>query len=198
MCSEGLKSPVMRPSCPKRPPYSLNTARIRSLMVAVMVLLTVPPSISPARAQSANTPPSQLDAPTVHENGLYALSVSWSESADADPPVTGYDLQYHKSAEEDWIDGPQDQTGTSAQIENLSGDTNYQVRVRAGNSVDEGEWSEPGEGTTALWIATLTVGSYGHPSSYWGYQRYRGQSRNDLGGLSPHFFTYNEVDAIST
>ena len=183
-------------SCPRPSLSSLNTPRVLLLTAAALALLTGPPSIAPARAQSMSEPP-QLDAPTVHENGLYALSVSWSAPA-ADPPVSGYDLQYRKSADTGWIDGPQDQTGSSAEIENLSGDTNYQVRVRAQNSVGAGDWSDPGEGTTALWVSTLTVGAYDStPLDYWGYQRYRdrhGVGINDLGELSPHFFTYNEVD----
>lgn len=129
---------------------------------------------------------------------MSALSVSWSAPA-ADPPVTGYDLQYRKSADEDWTDGSQDQTGTSAQIENLSGDTNYQVRVRTQTSVGERDWSDPGEGTTALWIATLRVGSLDEkPLGYWEYQRSRGPSNpNDLGELTPHFLTYNAVSALA-
>ena len=146
-----------------------------------------------AQAQSTNQPPAAPNAPTVNENGFYALTVSWTEPASEGSAITGYDLQYRKMTEEDWIDGPQNQAGTSAEISGLEGDIAYEVRVRARNAAGDGNWSEPGEGTTAMWTATLTVGSLiGDPSprGYWGYQRRNG---TNFGQLSPRSLTYNGV-----
>ena len=163
--------------------------------VLLVFLLSAGLGAAPAQAQSNNEPPDVPDAPTVQENGLYTLTVSWSEPDSAESPITGYDLQYRKTTEEDWTDGPQDQTGASVEIDDLDGDIAYQVRVRAQNGVAEGNWSEPGEGTTALWTTTLTVGSLGgriEPDGYLGYQR-RYNSYNSFGELSPVSVTYNEI-----
>ena len=67
------------------------------------------------------------------------------------PSITSYDLQYKKSTEsnQDWQDGPQNQTGTSATISSLDEDTNYDVQVRATNADGDGPWSGTGTGKTA-------------------------------------------------
>ena len=140
--------------------------------------------------------PSAPGAPSVAENGLDTLTVSWAEPENSGSAITGYDLQYRKTTEEEWTDGPQDQTGTSAQITNLEGDRGYHVRVRAQNAEGEGEWSEQGSGTTALWAGKLTVGaSGGKPatSRYLGLQRERGAT-NSFGDLSPQIVAYNGIE----
>ena len=135
-------------------------------------------------------PPARMGAPTVRESGLYSLSVSWSQPDPVDPRISGYDLQYRKSTGEAWTDGPQDQTGTSSEIIGLDGDTNYQVQARAQNAAFEGAWSEPGEGATALWTTTLTVGAADpRPRRYWGFYAKSG-SGNHFGELAPKAFTY--------
>ena len=137
-------------------------------------------------------PPAKMDAPSVQENGYYALSVSWSEPDAPGAQITAYDVQYRKSGEAEWTDGPQDRTGTGAAIDGLDGDTNYEVRVRAQNAAFDGPWSEPTEVATALWIARLTVGSYG-PETFgrWGFLM---DPTNSFGKLAPRVLTYNAVD----
>ena len=141
---------------------------------------------------AVNEPPARLGAPAVQDRGYHALSVSWAESGPADPRTTGHDLQYRKSTDADWTDGPQDQTGTSARISGLEGDTNYQVRVRARNRGVAAPWSEPGEGATALWVGALTVGSDGPDSN--GHLGYQQTSAGRFGDLSPKVVTYNGVE----
>ena len=77
---------------------------------------------------------------------------------DVDPAITGYDLEYRRRGTSSWLSGPQDQSATSATIADLEADKNYYVRVRAQNSNGEGAWSQAGEGTTALYVGTLTAG----------------------------------------
>ncbi len=132
-----------------------------------------------------------VGAPDVQENGLDALLVSWSGPDPADPRITGYDLQYRKSDAAAWSNGPLDHAGTSAEIVGLDSDTNYQVRVRAQNAAFEGAWSDPGEGTTALWVAALTVGGGPAPRKYWGYY---GRAGDEFGRLAPKSFTYGGVE----
>ena len=162
--------------------------------MAVLVLFCVPP----AHAQMSSAESGVMDPPNVHEKGLNALSVTWTEVVDLDPPVTGYDLQYRRSGDERWINGPQDQTGASAEIGNLSKDTHYQVRVRPDIPGSEVEWSKQGGGATALWTATLGVGSLGgtrDTGGYWGYQRRQSSNwSNIFGSLTPHVLTYDEVE----
>ena len=50
--------------------------------------------------------------------------------------------------------GPQNQTGSSAAIGNLTADTEYEVRVRATNAEGDGVWSPSGTGTTGRTITT--------------------------------------------
>ena len=50
--------------------------------------------------------------------------------------------------DEDYTQGPEDVTATSATIASLADDTAYQVQVRASNADGEGEWSDPGAGRT--------------------------------------------------
>ncbi len=139
--------------------------------------------------------PGQVAVPQVQESGLHALTVSWSEPDTATVVGTAYDLQYRKAGAEDWSDGPQNRSGTTAEILGLDGDTNYQVRVRARNAALAGPWSEPAEGTTALLLGTLTVGALSPEArGFWGYQRTLNSSSNSFGQLTPASFTYHGVE----
>ena len=79
-----------------------------------------------------------------------SLEVTWTKPGlNGGPDIAGYDLQYRPGTGDDFMDGPQNVTGTSAPITGLSADTSYQVRVRALNGETDSEWSEPGSGATA-------------------------------------------------
>ena len=91
-------------------------------------------------------------APTVTttRESTTSLDVTWTAPNNVGrPAITGYDLQYKKSTETDWTDGPQNQTGTSASISSLAGNSEYQVQMRATNADGDSAWSEPGSGSTA-------------------------------------------------
>ena len=102
-------------------------------------------------------PPSAPAAPTVSavSGTTYSLSVTWTAPDNSGKPaIESYDLQYRKGTTGNWIDGPQDETGTSATISGLDEDSAYQVRVRAINDVGDGAWSSPGSGSTGAQVNT--------------------------------------------
>ena len=78
-----------------------------------------------------------------------SLDVSWTAPTNTGrPAITNYDLQYQKTTETEWTDGPQNVTGLSASIPNLTGGTSYQVQVRARNAEGAVAWSASGTGRT--------------------------------------------------
>ncbi|MYA43751.1 MAG: fibronectin type III domain-containing protein, partial [Gemmatimonadetes bacterium] len=162
---------------------------LRPRLLAALCLLGG--AIAPALAQNVADSSVTMAAPVVFESGLHTLAVAWTAAAEADPPVTDYDIQYRATGSANWMDGPQDLAVTHARIGNLLKDTNYQVRVRANRNGDEGAWSQPGEGATALWTAGLTVGAANRqPRNYWGYERRGGV----FGHLNPTVFSYGGVE----
>ena len=97
------------------------------------------------------TPESPLApaAPTVRGTDLETLSVRWGAPSNAGrPAIGGYDLRYREGTSGSWTDGPQDVTGTSAQIMGLVENTAYEAQVRAQNADGDGPWSPAGSGTT--------------------------------------------------
>ena len=113
-------------------------------------------------------PPLEPEAPIVQGSATDTLSVYWrSPDNRGRPAIAGYDVQYRQGTSGTWIDGPQDETGTSAPIGGLSQETSYQVRVRAKNADGNGPWSSarsgktraPGEEFTVLLDTTLTTAS---------------------------------------
>ena len=90
--------------------------------------------------------PEPPGAPTV--TGVSAsgkrLSLTWTAPANAGrPAIEGYNVQYRQGTSGRWSDGPQGVTGTSAGIEGLAPDTEYQVQVQATNAEGAGPWSSP-------------------------------------------------------
>ena len=111
-------------------------------------------------------PPLAPAAPTVRGTDLDRLAVRWSPADNAGrPAIDGYDLRYREGTSGSWTDGPQDVTGTSAQITGLDEDTEYQVQVRAQNADGDSPWSLAGTGSTyhpgtaggVLLVTTLTT-----------------------------------------
>ena len=92
------------------------------------------------------------DAPGVSavSGSTTSVSVTWTAPTNTGrPSITSYDLQYKKTAEQGWTDGPQNRTGTSTTISSLDSDTEYQVQIRATNADGDGPYSGPGTGRTA-------------------------------------------------
>ena len=83
--------------------------------------------------------PPQPQAPRV--TGLHGfLTASWNPVA-INPEIISHDVQYRIGALGPFKNGPQGAIGTSATIENLESRFNYQVRIRATNSLGDSPWS---------------------------------------------------------
>ena len=98
-----------------------------------------------------NEPPPVMNKPvvTATANSTTSLEVSWTAPTNTGRPrIDSYDLQYRAGSNGDFSNGPQNETGSSAAIGNLTADTEYQVRVRATNAEGDGVWSPSGTGTT--------------------------------------------------
>ena len=94
-------------------------------------------------------PPLAPAAPTVTAtpDTTDSLTVSWrAPSNTGRPDIVSYDLQYRQGTGGSWINGPQNEIGTSAtiMITDQTDPTAYQVQVRATNGDGDGPWSLPG------------------------------------------------------
>ena len=98
-----------------------------------------------------NEPPLKQEMPDVEpdSNDSTILSISWiPPSNDRRPDITGYDLQYRAGTSGGWTNGPQNVNGTNATLTMLSGNTFYQVQVRAKNDEGNSPWSDIGDART--------------------------------------------------
>ena len=78
-----------------------------------------------------------------------SVKVSWTAPSTAGrPDIMSYDLRYRASTSSSFTDGPQDVTGTTATISDLSPNTVYHVQVRATNDEGDSPWSAPGTTVT--------------------------------------------------
>ncbi len=106
--------------------------------------------------------PTQLAAPTVSATAgsITSLDVSWTAPPNVGrPPITHYNLRYREDSVETWTDGPQNVTGTAAQITDLTAATPYQVGVQAVNH--EGSvWSGYGVGRTDAPTVSFGASAY--------------------------------------
>ena len=83
-------------------------------------------------------------APSVFSGSTTSINVMWNAPSNTGRPrITSYDLQYRQGTSGNWMNGPQNVTGTSSTIMNLMEDTEYQVQVRASNSDGNSSWSSP-------------------------------------------------------
>ena len=85
-----------------------------------------------------------------------ALYVSWTLADDGGSNITEYQVQWKSGAQ--GFDSSRQQaglTGTNTLIENLINGTEYDVRVRAMNSIDWGPWSDIDSGTPVEGPAVL-------------------------------------------
>ena len=97
-------------------------------------------------------PPATPAAPTVSAtaNSDTSLDVSWTAPGlNGGPAITGYHLQYRQGTTGPWTNGPQNVSGTSTAIADLTAGTAYQVQVRALNGETPSDWSPSGTGSTS-------------------------------------------------
>ena len=100
-------------------------------------------------------PPLAPAAPGVAKvrGSVTSLKVTWRAPDNAGrPPIAHYNLRYRESGTGagGWREWPDDETGTSATIANLTENTQYDVQVRASNDDGNGPWSAPRDGTPGV------------------------------------------------
>ncbi len=139
-----------------------------------------------AAAETSGTPAASGTAPGQVMNlaltaGNEQLSAAWDMPTGT---VTGYDVEYKKSADATWMDAGHTGTMASHTISSLDNDTAYDVQVRAKNDEGEGGWSAsatatpqgPGAGPQGLqfWegdeelVAFWTAAQVGRYEMDWG------------------------------
>ena len=89
-----------------------------------------------------------------------SLDVSWTAPTNTGrPSISNYDLQYQKTTETGWTNGPQNETGASASIGSLEAGTAYRVQVLAANDEGDSDWSTSGTGSTNTLTAQPAIES---------------------------------------
>ena len=131
--------------------YDYEARTSYSVRVAVIDGTVTVSSTVTINVTDQDEPPPVMNQPvvTATANSTTSLEVSWTAPSNPGrPDIDSYDLQYRAGSTGDFSNGPQDETGSSAAIGNLTADTEYQVRVRATNAEGDGVWSPSGTGTT--------------------------------------------------
>ena len=94
-------------------------------------------------------PPGKPGKPEV-TGGTGEAAVAWAAPVNEGAEITSYDLRYRAQADTVWTVLPSLGAVLSHTIGGLDPGTTYLVGVRAESSEGAGEWSELGEGTTAV------------------------------------------------
>ena len=90
--------------------------------------------------------------PEVGKTSSTSVTVSWTAPTTDGAPVTSYDVRYRAGSEGEWVDGPQGVSETTATIEGLDPDTEYEVQIRSSSSGGDGEWTALGVVRTAVLV----------------------------------------------
>ena len=113
------------------------------------------------------TSPDRPKPPTVEAASATSLSILWAVPDANGAAISSYDLRYRVSGATDWLDAS-DLTGTSYTLSSLAVNTEYEVQVRATNSIGDSAWSPSGMGRTATGVPDAptapTVASGGQTS----------------------------------
>ena len=87
--------------------------------------------------------------PTVAASGSTKLAVSWTAPSSNGAAITGYQVRHRMNSNmADWGSPAGAGTSTSKTLTGLTANTAYQVQVRAGNRLGQGDWSAPADGST--------------------------------------------------
>ena len=124
----------------------------------------------------ANEKPAKPAKPTLAavSGSSTTVDASWVKPGlNGGPEITGYDLQYREGATGTWTDFSHSSTAVTTTITGLTGDTEYQVQVRAKNVETDSDWSDASDAVSTnadtpatctlnmgdLWCGVLTVGA---------------------------------------
>ena len=157
----------------KRDFASANEVEISGLEVAVAYAFQVRAenaeglatwSASAIGSTASKAVPVSPGAPlvTAGTDDTTSLAVSWTAPDNGErPEISGYDLQYRKTTDTTWSNGPQDVTATAtmASLTGLDASTTYAVQVRAQNTNGPSPWSPSGTGTTGTPSTDATLSS---------------------------------------
>ncbi len=116
-------------ACTKGLSGSMHIVAASAILAAVSFMVLA----VPAQAQQAPGAPVLYLSP-----GNGQIMASWTAEANG-APITAYLLQHRQVVGGSWVDV--NLTGTSYTVTGLSNDTLYEVKVRATNSVGDGDWS---------------------------------------------------------
>ena len=120
------------------------------------------------RITDEREPPAPPGSPVVSPvpGSATSLEATWTPRATPDRPhVTGYDVQYRKSGDTEWNNGPQNRPSARAEITGLEAGTDYDVQVRATNAEGDSDWSGPGPGRTHALAARVVQAPARHDGS---------------------------------
>ena len=97
-------------------------------------------------------PPASPGQPRVTTIDTTSVSVTWTPPANSGrPPITSYDIQRRiKDSGDSYLISNRNIRSTTATVENLDPQTEYEVQVKANNDEGEGAWSMAGNGSTDL------------------------------------------------
>ena len=93
--------------------------------------------------------PARVATPTLTA-GDAQIGVAWSAPANGGAVISDYDVQYRVGSSGAWTSHAHSGTGRTATITGLTNGTEYEVQVRAVNSVGDGPWSPSASATPML------------------------------------------------
>ena len=141
----------------------LNNGTAYHFKVRAMNLSNPGQASSEASATPTAQVPAKPEAPALTP-GNKQLGVAWTAPANNGAPISDYDVRYKESSANVWINRGHNSTTTSTVITGLTNGQSYLVKVRAKNSVGDGDWSPSTTGTPAAAPAkpaapVLTIGN---------------------------------------
>ena len=126
---------------------------------------SIPVSI---RVTDEDEPPEAPGRPAVAPvpGSATSLAATWEAPYSPDrPPVTGYDLQYRKSGEALWRNGPRNLPAARGEITGLEAGVDYDVQALARNAEGASGWSPIGSGRTHALAARVVQAPARHAGS---------------------------------
>ena len=94
-------------------------------------------------------PPKRPDAPVVVAVSHDSLTLTWTPPETTAFDIVDYDVQYRVSGDSGFLNWDHNGTATRTTITGLVDVTRYEVRVRAVDELDTGDWSAAAMGATA-------------------------------------------------